>query len=192
MSDKTKYIPRLRRIYDEGIKGSLKKELELSNDMEVPKLKKIVLNMGIGDARENSNILKSAIQELTLISGQKAVKTLSKKAISNFKIRKDDPVGVRVTLRRNNMYEFIDRFISVASPRIRDFRGLSNKGFDGMGNYNFGITEQIIFPEINYDKVNKIRGMNISVVTTSKNDAGAYKLLKLFGMPIKNKRKIKK
>lgn len=148
--------------------------------------------MGIGDARENSNILKSAIQELTLISGQKAVKTLSKKAISNFKIRKDDPVGVRVTLRRNNMYEFIDRFISVASPRIRDFRGLSNKGFDGMGNYNFGITEQIIFPEINYDKVNKIRGMNISVVTTSKNDAGAYKLLKLFGMPIKNKREIKK
>ena len=143
--------------------------------------------LGIHNGLINSS---SAIEELTAISGQKAVVTLSKKAISNFKIREGDPVGVRVTLRSNKMYEFLDRFISVASPRIRDFRGLSSKGFDGRGNYNFGITEQIIFPEIDYDKVNNIRGLNISIVTTGQTDEEAYQLLIAMGLPIRQKRKI--
>jgi len=186
-----KYIPRLKMKYDGEVIPYLSNKLGFSNPMRIPKLSKVVLNVGLGDARENSNWLKSAVEELAIISGQKPVTTKSKKAISNFKLRAGDPVGASVTLRREKMYEFLDRFISAASPRIRDFRGLSNKGFDGRGNYNFGITEQIIFPEIDFDKVNKIRGMNITIVTTAKTDDEAYELLKSLGMPIKEKTKIK-
>ena len=143
--------------------------------------------MGIGDARENANVLKSAVEELTAIAGQKAVVTHAKKAISNFKTRAGDPVGIRVTLRTTRMYEFLERFIAVASPRIRDFRGLPSKGFDGRGNYNFGIEEQIIFPEVDYDKVNQIRGMNITIVTTAQTDEEAYELLIAMGLPIRQK-----
>ena len=153
--------------------------------MCVPKLEKISINMGLGDAKLNKNGMKQAIEELTIITGQKAVVTKSKKAISNFKIRKGDPVGIRVTLRGTKMYEFFDRFISVSSPRIRDFRGFSSNGFDGRGNYNFGITEQVAFPEINYDKVNAIRGMNLTFVTSASNDIHAFSLLKYLGFPFR-------
>ena len=184
------YQPRLLIKYNEVVQKYLSDRLSITNIMRIPKIEKIVLNMGIGDAKEHKNWLTSGIEELTTISGQKAVVTLSKKAISNFKIREGDPVGIRVTLRSGKMYDFLDRFISVASPRIRDFRGLSAKGFDGRGNYNFGVTEQIIFPEIVYDKVNNIRGMNITIVTTGKTDEEAYELLVAMGLPI-NKRKKK-
>ena len=187
MSD-SMYIPRLKKTYKEEISLKLKDNFNLKNSMLIPRIEKIILNMGLGDAKLNKNSLKQAQEELSIISGQKAVITYSKKAISNFKIREGDPVGIRVTLRSDRMYEFLDRFISVASPRIRDFRGISNNGFDGMGNYNFGIDEQIIFPEINYDKVNEIRGMNCTIVTTTDSDQYAYELLKLFGFPIKDKK----
>ena len=187
MSDST-YIPRLKKIYKEEISTKLKDSFNLKNAMPIPHVEKIVLNMGLGDAKLNKNSLKQAQEELSIISGQKAVITYSKKAISNFKIREGDPVGIRVTLRSTKMYEFLDRFISVASPRIRDFRGIPSNGFDGMGNYNFGIDEQIIFPEINYDKVNEIRGMNCTIVTSTNNDKHAYELLKLFGFPVKDKK----
>ena len=183
----TEYIPRLKVKYNKKVISYLSNQLDISNPMRVPRLTKVVLNVGMGDAKDNSNWLKSAIDELALISGQKPIITRSKKAISNFKLRANDPVGVSVTLRRDRMYEFLDRFISAASPRIRDFRGLPNKGFDGNGNYNFGITEQIIFPEIDFDKINKIRGMNITIVTTAQTDQEAYELLKSLGMPIKDK-----
>jgi len=183
------YQPRLLIKYNEVVQKYLSDRLSITNIMRIPKIEKIVLNMGIGDAKEHKNWLTSGIEELTTISGQKAVVTLSKKAISNFKIREGDPVGIRVTLRSGKMYDFLDRFISVASPRIRDFRGLSAKGFDGMGNYNFGVTEQIIFPEIVYDKVNNIRGMNISIVTTGKTDEEAYELLVAMGLPINQRKK---
>ena len=184
----TEYIPRLKIKYDKEVIVYLSDKLGIPNSMRIPKLIKIVLNIGIGDAKDNANLLKQAVEELAIISGQKPVITRSKKAISNFKLRINDPVGISVTLRRNKMYEFLDRFISTAAPRIRDFRGLSNKGFDGMGNYNFGITEQIIFPEIDFDKINKIRGMNITIVTSGKTDDEAYELLIELGMPIKEKR----
>tara|TARA_B100000945_G_C20392963_1_gene603290 strand:- start:1122 stop:1685 length:564 start_codon:yes stop_codon:yes gene_type:complete len=184
--------PRLLDRYTNDIKPALQKKLNLSNPMSIPKLEKVVLNMGIGKARENKNWLTSALDEIGLISGQKAVTSKSKKNIANFKLRQGDPVGAFVTLRSKVMYEFLDRFISIASPRIRDFRGLSGNGFDGRGNYNFGITEQIIFPEIDYDKVNQIRGMNISIVTSSPNDKGAYELLLSLGMPIKENKKLNK
>jgi len=185
------YTPRLKNKYSKEVIPYLTNELAISNPMRIPKLVKVVLNVGLGDAKENSNWLKSAVEELATISGQKPVITKSKKAISNFKLRANDPVGVSVTLRKDKMYEFLDRFISAASPRIRDFRGLPNKGFDGRGNYNFGITEQIIFPEIDFDKINKIRGMNITIVTTAQTDDEAYQLLKSLGMPIKEKKTIK-
>ena len=183
------YQPRLLIKYNEVVQKYLSDRLSITNIMRIPKIEKIVLNMGIGDAKEHKNWLTSGVEELTTISGQKAVVTLSKKAISNYKIREGDPVGIRVTLRSGKMYDFLDRFISVASPRIRDFRGLSAKGFDGMGNYNFGVTEQIIFPEIVYDKVNNIRGMNISIVTTGKTDEEAYELLVAMGLPINQRKK---
>ena len=183
------YQPRLLIKYNEIVQKYLTDRLSITNIMRIPKIEKIVLNMGIGDAKEHKNWLTSGIEELTTISGQKAVVTLSKKAISNFKIREGDPVGIRVTLRSGKMYDFLDRFISVASPRIRDFRGLSAKGFDGRGNYNFGVTEQIIFPEIDYDKVNNIMGMNISIVTTGKTDEEAYELLVAMGLPIHQRKK---
>ena len=186
----SKYIPRLLNDYNEKIKPALSKDLSISNDMRIPKILKISLNIGFGQARLNENQLKAAVEELTSIAGQKAVITKSKKAISNFKIRENDPVGIKVTLRSNKMYEFLDRFISIASPRIRDFRGLSSKGFDGFGNYNFGITEQIIFPEINYDKIKKVNGMNINIVTSAQNNHEAYKLLMAFGLPLRENKKL--
>ncbi len=186
----SKYIPRLLNDYNEKIKPALSKDLNISNDMRIPKILKISLNIGFGQARLNENQLKAAVEELTSIAGQKAVITKSKKAISNFKIRENDPVGIKVTLRSNKMYEFLDRFISIASPRIRDFRGLSSKGFDGFGNYNFGITEQIIFPEINYDKIKKVSGMNINIVTSAQNNHEAYKLLMAFGLPLRENKKL--
>ena len=183
------YKPRLLVKYNEVVHKYLSDRLGIQNAMRIPKLEKVVLNMGLGDAKENKKWLTSGVEELTTIAGQKAVITISKKAISNFKIREGDPLGIRVTLRGNKMYEFLDRFISVASPRIRDFRGLSAKGFDGRGNYNFGVTEQIIFPEIDYDKINNIRGLNISIVTTGETDEEAYELLVALGLPIRQKKK---
>ena len=185
-----KYTPRLLNMYNEKIKKNLQNELTIKNTMKVPKLEKIVLNMGIGDGKDNKTTMKQAIEEMTQISGQKPIVTKSKKAISNFKIRIGDPVGMSVTLRRKYMYEFFDRFISVTSPRIRDFRGFSSKGFDGNGNYNFGITEQIIFPEIDYDKINNIRGLDIAVVTSGATDEEAFELLVSMGLPIRQKKKI--
>tara|TARA_B100000029_G_C17400511_1_gene896882 strand:- start:42 stop:620 length:579 start_codon:yes stop_codon:yes gene_type:complete len=187
-----KYIPRLLIDYNSKIKEELKGKLNIHNIMRVPKIEKIVLNIGMGDARDNKTSFKQAIEELTLISGQKPIINTAKKAISNFKIRAGDPVGVSVTLRKDKMYEFFDRFISVTSPRIRDFRGFSSKGFDGRGNYNFGVTEQIVFPEIDYDNVNSIRGMNITIVTSAQNDFEAYELLQSFGFPINEYNKKKK
>ena len=186
----SQYVPRLLEEYNKNIKPALGKELGINNDMRIPKISKISLNIGFGQARLNDNQLKAAVEELTNIAGQKAVITKSKKAISNFKIRENDPVGIKVTLRSVKMYEFLDRFISVASPRIRDFRGLSSKGFDGFGNYNFGITEQIIFPEINYDKIKRVTGMNINIVTTAQSSHEAYKLLMAFGLPLKENKKL--
>jgi len=183
------YKPRLLIKYIDVVHKYLSERLGIQNAMRIPKLTKVVLNMGLGDAKEHKIWLKSGVEELTTIAGQKAVVTNSKKAISNFKIREGDPVGIRVTLRGNKMYEFLDRFISVASPRIRDFRGLSAKGFDGRGNYNFGITEQIIFPEIDYDNIKNIKGLNISIVTTGETDEEAYELLVALGLPIRQKKK---
>ena len=151
------YSPRLFDLYKNDIQSLLKDKLGINNVMQLPKIEKIVLNMGIGDAKDNKNSLSQAIEEMTIITGQRPVVTKARKAISNFKLRIGDPVGVKVTLRGTKMYEFLDRFISISSPRIRDFRGFSSKGFDGSGNYNFGISEQIIFSEIDYDKVNTIR-----------------------------------
>jgi large subunit ribosomal protein L5 len=182
------YQSRLLNKYHDEVIGKLSSKLNIINVMRLPKIKKIVLNMGIGDGKENANALKSGVEELSVICGQKAVVTRAKKAISNFKTRQGDPVGIRVTLRKIRMYEFLDRFISVASPRIRDFQGLRTKGFDGRGNYNFGIDEQIIFPEVDYDKVNQIRGMNITIVTSAYTDEEAYELLILMGLPIREKK----
>ena len=192
MSNKIKYIPRMLSMYNNKIVDSLKKDLGIKNIMLVPKIEKIVLNMGLGNAKAEKNSLKQAQDEIMLISGQKPIVTYAKKAISNFKIREGDPVGVKVTLRSVNMYEFLDRFISVASPRIRDFRGISSNGFDGRGNYSFGIDEQIIFPEVDYDKVNEIRGMDCTIVTSTNNDDEAYSLIKAFGFPIKERKSLVK
>ena len=181
------FVPAMRMIYRDEIVPSMLKTFNYSNVMQVPKIKCISLNMGLGDAKNNSKGLESALDELTLISGQKAVITKAKKDISNFKIRKGWPVGCKVTLRSNKMYEFLERLISIALPRTRDFRGLSHKSFDGRGNYNFGVKEQIIFTEIDYDKIQSIRGINITIATTALTDDHAYELLKLFGMPLKEK-----
>jgi len=178
----------LENLYSDKIVKSLLDDLVgVKNIMEVPKLKKIVLNMGMGDARDNKNAFQQAIEELTAISGQKPIVKKSKKAISNFKIREGDPVGIMVTLRKKRMYEFLERFIAIVSPRIRDFGGFSPKGFDGRGNYNFGIDEQVVFPEIDYDKVNGIRGLNLTFVTSAEDDKSSYELLKRFGFPFREK-----
>ena len=182
-----KYKPRLFEEFKNKISPALLEKLKLNNAMEVPKITKIKLNMGIGDAKDSKNSLNQAVNELSIISGQKAVVTKSKKAISNFKIRQGDPVGVSVTLRNDIMYEFLDRFISVSSPRIRDFRGFSGNGFDGRGNYNFGINEQVVFPEIDYDKVNGIRGLNLTFVTSADNDKDSYELLNNLGFPFRER-----
>ena len=186
------YSPRLFDLYKNDIQSLLKDKLGINNVMQLPKIEKIVLNMGIGDAKDNKNSLSQAIEEMTIITGQRPVVTKARKAISNFKLRIGDPVGVKVTLRGTKMYEFLDRFISISSPRIRDFRGFSSKGFDGSGNYNFGISEQIIFSEIDYDKVNTIRGLNITIMTNTNNDYYAYELLTSFGFPINDYKEKKK
>ncbi len=183
----TSFVPAMRTMYHDEIVPSMLKTFNYSNVMQVPKVNCISLNMGLGDAKNNSKGLESALDELSLISGQKAVITKAKKDISNFKIRKGWPVGCKVTLRSNKMYEFLERLISIALPRTRDFRGLSYKSFDGRGNYNFGVKEQIIFTEIDYDKIQSIRGINITIATTALFDDHAYELLKLFGMPLKEK-----
>lgn len=182
------YTPRLRSKYYNEILPALKEEYSFKSVMRVPKLKKICINQGLGTAIADKKIIDMGVQEMTLISGQKAVQTKSKKDISNFKLRKGMPIGVRVTLRGNQMYEFLDRLVSVSVPRIRDFKGINDKGFDGRGNYTLGITEQIIFPEIEIDKVLKINGMDITFVTSSKNDAECLSLLKQFGLPFKNQK----
>lgn len=183
------YSPRLKDKYKAEVVPALQKKFGYSSSMQVPKLQKICLNQGIGDAVSDKKLIDGAIAEMTTISGQKAVATTSKKDISNFKLRKGAPIGVRVTLRGDTMYEFLDRLISVALPRIRDFRGINDKGFDGNGNYTLGVTEQIIFPEIDIDKVNKIMGMDITFVTTASHDEEALALLNEFGLPFKNQKK---
>ena len=182
------YVPRLKVKYAEEIRTALKEKFQYKSVMQVPKLEKIVVSQGVGAATSDKKLIDNAIAELTLITGQQAVATKSKKDISNFKLRKGMPVGARVTLRDNNMYEFLDRLVSVSVPRIRDFKGINDKGFDGRGNYTLGITEQIIFPEIDIDKVLKINGMDITFVTSSKNDAECLSLLKQFGLPFKNQK----
>ncbi|MBL51887.1 MAG: 50S ribosomal protein L5 [Candidatus Marinimicrobia bacterium] len=186
-TEKLVYVPSLKLFYKEQIIALMQKQFNYDNMMEVPKLTSIALNMGLGDAKTNSKSLESAVDEMSLISGQKPVITKSKKDISNFKIRKGFPVGCIVTLRSDRMYEFLERLICVALPRTRDFRGLSFKSFDGRGNYNFGIKEQIIFTEIDYDKIEAIRGLNITITTTAKTDNEAYHLLKYFGLPLRDK-----
>ena len=176
----------LKKQYDEKIAPALMKQFNYSTPMQIPRLVKIVLNEGLGHATQDKKIIETAINELTAITGQKAVQTLSKKDISNFKVRKKMPIGVRVTLRRDRMYEFMERFIRIALPRIRDFKGVNGK-LDGRGNYTVGVTEQIIFPEINIDNVTKMTGMNITFVTTAKTDEEGYALLKEFGIPFNNK-----
>lgn len=177
------YTPRLKEKYKNTIIPNLQKEFGYECVMQVPRLVKICLNQGIGAAVTDKKLVDAGVEEMTAITGQKAVPTKSKKDISNFKVRKGMPIGVRVTLRGERMYEFLDRLISVAIPRIRDFHGISDKGLDGKGNFSFGITEQIIFPEINIDKISRISGMDITFVTTATNDKEAYALLREFGMP---------
>jgi large subunit ribosomal protein L5 len=181
------YTARLRDKYMSDIVPALMAQFQYSSIMQVPKIVKICVNQGLGIAITDRKHMENGVNEMTMITGQKAVSTKSKKDISNFKLRKGNPIGVRVTLRGDKMYEFLDRLISVAIPRIRDFRGVNDKGFDGRGNYTLGITEQIIFPEIDIDKVTKISGMDITFVTTARNDREAHALLKEFGLPFKTK-----
>ena len=183
-----KFTPNLRTKYYEEVVPNLRKEFNYKSSMEVPKLVKIIINQGIGKAISDKKLIDTAQKEMTIISGQKAVQTLSKKDISNFKLRKKMPIGVKVTLRRENMYEFLDRLISISMPRIRDFKGINYK-FDGNGNYTLGITEQIIFPEIEIDKISELLGMDITFVTTANTDEEGYALLREFGLPFKNIKK---
>ncbi len=179
--------PRLQSYYEERVRPKLMQEFGFDNPFRVPRIEKVVLNVGFGEAPKNPKLLDSIVEELTLISGQKPVVTRARKAISNFGIRQGMPIGAMVTLRGARMYEFLDRFINAAVPRIRDFRGLPTRAFDGRGNYTLGITEQIIFHEINYDKVEKIRGMDITFVTSAKTDEEGKELLKLMGLPFREK-----
>lgn len=176
---------RLAKIYKDNVVPALMKKFNYKSIMQVPKLHKIVINMGVGGATQDQKIMQAAITEMELITGQRPAITVAKEAISNFKLRINQPIGCRVTLRRGQMFEFLDRFINIVAPRIRDFRGLSDKSFDGRGNYSMGIKEQIIFPEIDVDKVGKIRGMDITFVTTAQTDEEAYALLKEFGFPFR-------
>ena len=180
------YVPRLRSKYDDEIVGKLKEQFQYKSIMQVPKLQKICLNQGVGAATQDKKMVENALNEMTMIAGQKAVSTKAKISVSNFKLREGMPIGTRVTLRHDRMYEFLDRLITVALPRVRDFRGVNDKSFDGRGNYSMGITEQIIFPEIVLDKINKITGMDITFVTSANTDEEAHALLKAFGMPFKN------
>ena len=180
-------VPNIRKKYKEMVIPAMMKQFSYSNIMQVPKITHVSINMGLGDAKDNPKKLESALSELSLISAQKPVVTRSKKDISNFKIRKGYPVGCKVTIRGNRMYDFLERLVSIALPRTRDFRGLSFKSFDGRGNFSFGVKEQIIFTEINYDKIDSIRGMDINITTTATSDDEAYWLLKEFGFPLKDK-----
>jgi large subunit ribosomal protein L5 len=181
----TATLPRLKERYNTEIRNQLKETLGLGNIMEVPRFSKIVLNIGVGRATQQAALLDHAVRELTIISGQKPLVTKAKKSIATFKLREGNPIGCMTTLRGDRMWEFFDRLVSVAIPRIRDFRGLSPKGFDGHGNYTFGVTEQLIFPEIDYDKVDSPRGMNITIVTTARTNAEGKALLDAFGFPFK-------
>ena len=179
-------VPRLKEEYNQRVIGAMTEEFSYRNEMEVPKLQKIVISRGVGAAVADKKLVEHAIEELTLISGQRAVATLSKKDVSNFKLRKGMPIGARVTLRGDRMYEFLDRLVTAALPRVRDFQGIKASGFDGRGNYNLGITEQIIFPEIDIDKVAKIAGMDITFVTSAETDKESKSLLAHLGLPFKN------
>jgi large subunit ribosomal protein L5 len=179
-------MARLLDKYYEAVVPALMKEFHYKNALQAPRLEKIVVNMGMGEAIQNIKVLDHATEELALITGQKPIITRARKSISNFKLRTGMPIGCCVTLRRKRMYEFLDRTMNIALPRVRDFKGVSSKSFDGRGNYSFGIREQIIFPEINYDKIDKVRGMNITIVTTAKNDEEAKALLTHLGMPFRN------
>lgn len=181
------YIPRLREKYEKEVVPTLQEQFQYANPMEVPRLVKICLNQGVGEATQDKKLVDVAQGELTMIAGQKAVVTKAKRSVSNFKLREGMPIGVRVTLRKDRMWEFLDRLINVSLPRVRDFRGINDKSFDGRGNYSMGVTEQIIFPEIDLDKISKITGLDITIVTTAKTDAEAYALLKGLGMPFKGK-----
>ena len=181
------YVPRLKTKYQQEVAPSLMKQFNYSSVMQVPRIEKICINQGIGDATGDKKLVDNAAAELTLITGQKAVPTKAKKSVSNFKLREGMPIGVRVTLRGNQMYEFLDRFLNISLPRVRDFRGVNDKSFDGHGNFTMGITEQIIFPEIDLEKVSKIMGMDITFVTTAQTDAEAFSLLKEMGMPFVKK-----
>lgn len=184
-----KYMPRLEEKYTKEVIPALVKKFGYDSVMQAPRLEKICVNRGVNGAVSDKKTVDVAVEELTMITGQKAVPTMSKKDISNFKLRKGMPIGARVTLRGERMYEFLDRLVSVALPRVRDFKGISDKAFDGRGNYTLGVTEQIIFPEIDIDKVTKITGMDITFVTTAQNNEEAYELLKELGMPFKNTKK---
>ena len=180
-----KYIPRLKKAYSEKFAPELFKELGYTSTMQIPAIKKIVVSMGVGEALSNKKLLDAAVADLTLITGQKAVKTKAKKSIANFKLRAGNEIGAMVTLRGNMMYEFLDRLVNVALPRVKDFRGVKGTGFDGHGNFSLGVTEQIIFPEIDFDKITKISGMNITIVTSAQTDDEARSLLVKFGMPFR-------
>ena len=182
------YFPRLKKKYKEEVINALMEQFQYGSIMEVPRLVKISINQGIGAATQDKKMVDNAIEEMTRIAGQKAVPTRAKTSISNFKLREGMPIGARVTLRDNRMYEFLDRLISIALPRVRDFRGINDKSFDGRGNYSMGITEQIIFPEIDIEKITRMAGFDITFVTTAKTDAEALALLKLLGLPFKNQK----
>ncbi len=182
------YEPRLKQFYDTVVAPKLMEQFGYSSIMQIPRLIKISLNQGVGQATQDKKLVDVFQQEMTAIAGQKAVATIAKTSISNFKLREGMPIGVRVTLRKEKMYEFLDRLITVTLPRVRDFQGINDKSFDGRGNYSMGITEQIIFPEIDLDKITKVNGMDITIVTTAKTDAEAYALLKELGMPFKNQK----
>ncbi|MBI5603664.1 MAG: 50S ribosomal protein L5 [Deltaproteobacteria bacterium] len=179
-------MSRIKDLYENEVKPQLIKEFNFRNVMEVPKLQSIVLNMGLGEAIQNIKIMDNAVEELALIAGQRPVVTRAKKSIASFKLRENMPIGCMVTLRRDRMFDFLEKLIHIALPRVRDFRGVSPKSFDGRGNYTLGIREHIIFPEINYDKIDKVKGLNITIVTTSKTDEEGRLLLKLLGMPFRN------
>ena len=180
------YTPRLKQEYNDRIVNNLKETFSYKSIMQVPKLNKIVLSRGVGAAVSDKKLIDHAVDELTIITGQKAIATISKKDVASFKLRKGMPIGAKVTLRGERMYEFLDRLVTTALPRVRDFQGVKATGFDGRGNYNIGLKEQLIFPEISYDDVSLIRGLDISIVTTAKTDEEAYALLKAFGMPFAN------
>ena len=183
------FVPRLKTKYKEEVVPKLMEQFKYSSIMEVPRLVKISINQGLGDAVADKKIVDNSLQELSIIAGQKAVPTLAKKSVSNFKLREGMTIGARVTLRSDRMYEFLDRLVTVSLPRVRDFRGINDKSFDGRGNYSMGVTEHIIFPEIDIDKVSKISGMDITFVTTAKTDAEALSLLKELGLPFKNQQR---